>query len=213
MRLRLGVGDIKVSERLESFEEFLGFFRHRRHSAERRQVEKALESLCRVGRVASKGFNPTLLNRLLVTLSRTQMEPTSKEFTAQELRRISHHAQNLAQSVRRLRRSSFIVASSLAGHILPGDLLHVDFFNTESIQTPIPPGFKTIIELPALAKWYRTNIPQGTEGYLRDLCGYLKKTTGRWNDAEVVGILQPLGIPHAESESALKMWRNRAMKR
>jgi hypothetical protein len=133
--------------------------------------------------------------------------------SASKLRRIVARARELRESVTTLRRCNFVVAANLAGKIPTGDLLHLDLSSPESIAGAELPTFDTLIGLSALAKWYKWETLHGTDGNLDDLCRYIKARTGAPHYADLVKILQPLRIRHAETEDSLKMWRARLVKK
>lgn len=127
---------------------------------------------------------------------------TAQRLSNNDIRRISKRAATLRQDILTLRRTPLVVYSAMKGRIPSGDLLRHD----QSLKM-----FYTLLDLPALlAKFNKARAPTMDDRLLA-LCEYVKATTGSWNDALIVDILHPLGIPHTESADSLKMWRIRAV--
>jgi|ERR1051325_313467 hypothetical protein len=189
------------------------------------QVRNALGTLCQGGYKAGKGFDPNVLSlllRLLVIVphaKRSGWNPklellrygngNKHRFTHRDLRRITERAQQLGEDVRKLKRTNLVFYLYSLGQIPPGDLLDLQFTDDRQFIDEVPVALNTLVKFNIVASQASASYLRGPDGSLLTLCRYIKRTTGSWNDALLVDILQPFQVPHTNSLDALKMWRSR----
>jgi hypothetical protein len=176
-------------------------------------ARSALERLCQRAERAGRGFDPTQLAIRLGAIigyhTKQKPEPLrygkgpKETLKPQDLQRMARRVEELIKFVNELNRTP------LAAH-----LRHSGVLPTDSI-VGLPSGARRlsllapILELPELAGMYNSLDAPMMDRLLADLCSYVKRTTGKPHDKELVAVLEPFGIAHTENAEQLKEWRSR----
>ena len=192
-------------------------------------IRNTLETLCEKGRIANRGFDRKELALQLILVNVVPFAKAAgwkperdllrygkdahEVLKFRDLDRIAKCAQELRQAVPRLRLTNLVYYLHLTGQIPAGDFLSLQFSENGTLVLHDPVALNVLAELPALGSQAKGEYLMGSDSRLWALCRYVKRTTGGWNDALVVKILEPLGVPHCESADALKMWRTRLSKK
>lgn len=207
------------------FESILGCFGNLGYSDA--QARKALETLCRKGEVAGEGFDPMVLAQLLLPLvycghhNVTKLAgpfhygPASRDrLTRRDFKKMGKQLAGLKDLLEKLSRTAFgryladlsLLESGRVDFLAASKDLPSETYRF-SVEVLDP-----LLEISAIAlKWGNEKTP-ATDIPLYKLCRFVERTTGKPHYNELVDILQPFAVAHAQTPESLRVWRSRRKK-
>ena len=174
-------------------------------------VRDALEKLTK--KATARSSDPKILLKKLVSIALAAKHTSAgqpfrdaedEKVSQAELRKMAAGAKKLKEFLRKANRTPLVAHLARNGRIGSKGLLGFPLLDDRKLDVLDP-----IIELPALAVGYRKTLQPTLESLLASVCDCVEETTGTPNDSLLCAVLDPLGIPHTESEYALKVWRKR----
>ena len=159
----------------------------------------------------------------------------AERFTKRDLKKYAKCTERLIDYIKKLKKTHLVVYLQVTGAIPADDVLSAPYLHHEGETAHIVHSLKglfgipmdlpetdtyieelgqrlaTVVALPDLRERYNRGFSPLGDYLLFGLCRYVYETTGAWNDALLVEILDAFKVPHTESTEALRVWRNRTL--